>query len=155
ETTQIDGGIDIGLFEERINLTFNVYYKRTDNLLLNRPIPLSTGFSGFTSNIGVIENKGLELSLSADIVQQGDCRWNATLNVSSNRNSVVKLYQSQPLKFRFASWVMEGQPVGTFQGYVTNGIWNSQQEINEYVAGNPNRVVSARPGDVRFVDVSG
>src|SRR5699024_5215625 len=63
QTTQVDAGIDAGFFDERVNLTFNVYYKKTDNLLLSRPIPSTTGYTGYTSNIGEIENKGVELSL--------------------------------------------------------------------------------------------
>src|SRR5699024_8615079 len=108
-----------------------------------------------TSNIGEIENKGIEFSLNTAVVQSQSFQWNLTLNITANRNKVTKLYEGQPITAGFANRIQEGQPIGAFYGYVSNGIWNSQQEIDDYLAANPDAEVTARPGDVRFVDLDG
>jgi hypothetical protein len=93
-TNQTDLGIDLGLFNNRLNVTFNYYNKTTEDLLLDVSIPRSTGFNVLTQNYGIISNKGVELSISADILQPSKpdgLKWNTSFNISHNKNKIVKL----------------------------------------------------------------
>jgi TonB-linked SusC/RagA family outer membrane protein len=164
QTTQYNIGVDMDLLDERISFSADAYLKDTKDLLLNRPVPATSGFTSYTSNIGSMENKGLEFTLSTVNIRTQDFRWRSDLNISINRNKVKELYQGQPFSSGFASRVQEGQPLGAFYGYITDGIWNTQQEIDDYVAAVQSEfpsltagdiVGAAIPGDVRFKDVNG
>jgi len=90
-TSQWDVGVDLGLFNNRINLEASYYYKYTTDLLLSRPLPRSTGFSSITSNIGEVSNRGLDLLVNAYPIDVNGFQWNTTLNLSFNKNRVEKL----------------------------------------------------------------
>lgn len=122
-TKELDLGFDLGLFSDRINLTFDYYNKQTKDLLLNRPVPGSSGFSSITENIGRVENKGVELSVTSKNIE-GKFNWTTTLNLSANRNKVLELYNHQPIDDigRGSNRVMEGQPIGVFYNYKWLGI---------------------------------
>jgi TonB-dependent starch-binding outer membrane protein SusC len=124
ETTLQTGiGFDLGLFNDRISLIADVYYNRTSDLLLERPITLSSGFTTITANIGEMENKGVEFVLNTDNLK-GDLSWTTSFNFSANRNKVLKMYNGQPItdQGRGNNWVMEGEPIGVFVGYVCLGV---------------------------------
>jgi TonB-linked SusC/RagA family outer membrane protein len=150
ETTQYNAGIDLAILNERLSVTIDGYIKQTDDLLLNRPAPASTGFTGFDSNIGSIENKGVELAINSINVETNDFSWTTDFNISHNSNEVTSLYQDQPFNSGFANRVAVGEPLGAFYGYVSDGIWNTQEELDnaDYDAG------AAGPGDVKFVDIN-
>jgi TonB-linked SusC/RagA family outer membrane protein len=122
-TAQLDLGLDFGLYENRIFLTFDYYDKQTKGLLLDRPIPASSGFSSITENIGQVENKGIELNLSTNNLV-GKFKWSTQANLSANRNKMLKLYNGQPIDDigRGGNRVMEGQPIGIFYSYEWLGI---------------------------------
>lgn len=122
-TRQIGFGFDLGLLQDRISIVADIYYNKTSDLLLDRPIPLSSGFSSITSNIGDMENKGVELVLNTENIQ-GDFTWTTSFNFSANRNKVLTLYNGQPItdQGRGNNWVMEGEPIGVFVGYKFLGI---------------------------------
>jgi len=82
--------VDARLFQ-RVNLTVDVYNKKTENLLQDVPMPLVTGFYWFTDNIGSIQNRGLEVNASSNIFGSSDFNWNTDLNISFNKNKVLKL----------------------------------------------------------------
>lgn len=91
-TRQTDLGIDIGLFNHRINVTADYYYKKTVDLLLAVPVPRSTGFESLVQNYGSLYNKGLELSISGDILKsQKGLNWNFSFNIAGNKNRILKL----------------------------------------------------------------
>ncbi|QIA08918.1 SusC/RagA family TonB-linked outer membrane protein [Draconibacterium halophilum] len=83
-------GVDTRLFD-RINLTLDAYNKKTENLLQDVPLPLVTGFYWYTDNVGSIQNRGVEFSWDAEIVKSSAFNWNASLNMSFNKNKVLKL----------------------------------------------------------------
>ncbi len=122
-TRQMGLGFDLALFKDRISLIADVYYNKTSDLLLARPIPLSSGFSTITSNIGDMENKGVEFVLNTQNLQ-GEFKWNTSFNFSANRNKVLKLFNGQPItdQGRGNNWVMEGEPIGVFVGYNFLGV---------------------------------
>lgn len=137
KTNQWDIGVDLGLFNNKINIEASYYYKYTTDLLLSRPLPRTTGFSSITSNIGEVSNKGLDLLINAYPVELNDFQWNTTLNLSFNRNRVEKLDESssvdattgkrQILLDGFVGYDMlirEGEELSSFYGYKRAGIYD-------------------------------
>ncbi len=122
-TLQTGFGIDLGLLNDRISLVADVYYNRTHDLLLARPLPSSSGFTTITSNIGELENKGVEFVLNT-VNLKGNFSWTTSFNFSANRNKVLKMYGGQPItdNGRGNNWVMEGEPIGVFVGYKCLGV---------------------------------
>jgi TonB-linked SusC/RagA family outer membrane protein len=158
-TTQLDVGLDIGLFE-KVTLTIDYYIKKTEDLLLSRPIPSSSGFNTFVQNIGDMENKGLEVAISASpLSAKSGLTWRTDFNIAFNRNKVLKLASDvPPFVSGFANWVQEGEPLGAFRGFKVEGIFQSQEEINALNAAAPDGIYSAsltRPGDIKFADLNG
>ncbi|MBT1688987.1 SusC/RagA family TonB-linked outer membrane protein [Dawidia soli] len=129
-TTQLDVGVDIGLFSDRLMLSADYYNKQTKDLLLARPMPGSSGFQSVVQNIGELENKGVELTLSGEQAF-GNVRWRPQLNLSFNRNKVLKLYNDQPIDDlgRGGNRVMEGQPLGIFYSFRSLGVDPSTGDI--------------------------
>jgi TonB-linked SusC/RagA family outer membrane protein len=170
-TNQLNVGTDLGLFDDRLALTADYYIKKTDDLLINLPIPALTGFASIASNVGSIENRGVELTARAQLIrgQPGGFSWTADFNVSRNRNKVTELLNDEPINSGFASRVQVGQPLGSFYGYRTEGIFQSTDPICKTAAGETAAQRNARcaaaglafqaaatsPGDVRFADLTG
>jgi TonB-linked SusC/RagA family outer membrane protein len=135
-TTTRDVGIDMGLFNNRVQFTADVYYNTTRDLLIAQPLP---GFSGYTSqfrNIGSTSNKGLELQLSGTVIQTEDFTWSATANASFNRNKITDLGGLSEIPSIQSQWAgtalsgpdyvaRVGQPVGMMYGYVTDGFYTA------------------------------
>ena len=111
-TSQLNVGLDLGLFENRLTLTSDYFIKNTDDLLLARIIPGISGFPSVTDNIGAIQNRGLELALSG-VILTGDLSWTSSFNISFIRNEIKRLaVNDQVLNDAFI--LSEGQPIGTF-----------------------------------------
>jgi TonB-linked SusC/RagA family outer membrane protein len=129
-TAQLDVGVDIGVLGNRVMLTVDYYNKQTKDLLQGRPLPGSSGFGSVTENIGEMENKGVEISLSGE-QSFGNLRWRPQLNLSFNRNKVLKLYNGKPIDDlgRGGNRVMEGQPLGIFYNYKSLGVDPSTGDI--------------------------
>lgn len=156
-TAQTDVGLDFSLFNGRLNGTIDAYYKKTTDMLLWINVPWSTGFASAIRNIGSMENKGLELSLSAPILT-GDFKWNASVNISANRNKVLDLGPvSQILTGEINGYLKISDPViirpgvalNGFYGYVSDGIFQSGDNI----AGSAQPTAVA--GDRRYKDING
>jgi TonB-linked SusC/RagA family outer membrane protein len=162
KTTQLNLGFDAAFFEERVSLSFDWYRKNTTDLLLDRPIPLSTGFGILTENIGAMRNEGVELSARANWVRGEDrgFSWSTEFNVSTNRNRVTELYGDEPITFDEVR-IEEGQPLGVFYTYQMDGIfqegdpicYDPSGETCEEGIGFQNDFTV--PGDIRFRDVNG
>ncbi len=124
ETTLQTGiGFDLALYDNRIGLIADLYYNKTTDLLLDRPLPPSTGFTSITTNIGSLENKGLELVLNTENLR-GKFKWNTSVNFSANRNKILELYEDQPIddQGRGGNRVAVGEPIGIFYGYRCLGV---------------------------------
>lgn len=157
-TNQFNAGIDLGLWSGRVTFTADYYYKRTSNLLINLPIPESTGFTTYTTNSGEVENQGLDFDLGGNILT-GTLKWKATGNISFNRNKVLKFdgtmqsfmgasissVNNQPINI-----ARVGYPIGSFFGYKIDGIYQTQEEIDNGSVDPANPV----PGSFKFVDVN-
>lgn len=130
-TAQLNIGINLGLFDDRVVLTADYYNKQTNDLLLSRPLPNSSGFSSITENVGKVENKGIELSLSTQNIITDDFTWNTQFNISGNRNKVLELFNNQPIDDigRGGNRIMEGQPIGIFYSFESLGVDPSTGDI--------------------------
>jgi TonB-dependent starch-binding outer membrane protein SusC len=123
ETTQETNlGVDVGMWGGRLQTVLNVYYNKTNDLLLTRPYPFTTGFGGIADNIGEMQNKGIELSVTSVNIDKA-LRWTTTLNISRNDNKVLFLADSIPLYRGYpgegvdaTNIIKEGEPLGSFWG---------------------------------------
>lgn len=122
-TAQTGLGIDFSILKNRVSLNFDLYYNHTKDLLLDRPIPSSSGFYTVSSNIGQLENKGLEVVLNTVNIE-GEFTWTTSLTYAMNRNKVLSLYNDQPIDDmgRGGNRVEVGEPIGIFYGYNCLGV---------------------------------
>lgn len=156
ETQSYNVGLDLALFDNRIELIADAYYKKTDNLLMQASLP--TYVSGLISapwvNAGAMTNKGVELTLNTHNIQTRDFTWTTGLTFSINRNKVTKLYsESSAISgingTETLTYTMVGEPVGQFYGYKVIGMFKEESDfykkgVNGQTltdeAGNPIRV---------------
>ena len=147
KTDQVNAGVDVGLFEDRVYMTVDLYYKKTSDILVQVPVVLSSGYSTQIKNLGDIQNKGFEVSVNSRIID-GTFSWDLGANISANRNKVLSLPeggdifgQSTGYVLPSMSLVREGYPVGVFFGYVEDGI-NESGQI-KYVDVTPDGVITS------------
>ena len=163
KTAQSNIAIEFG-FLSRFNFSAEYYYKYTTDLLLSRPIPASSGFTNFIQNSASMENKGFEFTLSSQNVNTGGFRWTTDANIAFNRNKILSLADGvPPYQAGFASWVAAGEPIGSFRGYVTDGIFQTTDQIAaanaaavaKFGTGAVYQSALTSPGDIRFKDING
>ena len=117
--TELEFGTDLGFMNNRIGIQFNYYIKEVDDLLINRVIAPTTGFSSLLDNFGSLENKGFEVVLNLGLMQKNDFRWDLTGIYNQNRNKAVRIGQALTLLSTNGGApvaILEGQPIGVFYG---------------------------------------
>lgn len=153
-TTQLDIGVDIGFMEDKFNVTLDYYSMETTDLLFNIDLPSYSGFASQLQNIGSMTNKGIEMSIGADILS-GPLDWNTNFNISANRNKVTELpdhadqfYGFGPghLELTDPNILREGAPLGSYYGYVFEGVYQSGES---FLLGG-----SQREGEAKFSDLN-
>ncbi|MGN7204443.1 SusC/RagA family TonB-linked outer membrane protein [Pedobacter sp. SAFR-022] len=160
-TAQSDIGIELGLFQNRINLEADVYYRKTTDMLLDAPVPRTSGHPSVFRNIGKMENKGLELGISTVNFNSEDFTWNTTFNISFNKNKVLELATpadifgvGNPGFTNETGIIRVGEPVGSFWGLTRLGTWSEAERAEAarytYRGGKP-----LLPGDVKYLDRNG
>ncbi|MEG2066204.1 MAG: TonB-dependent receptor [Tannerellaceae bacterium] len=157
-TTQTDIGLDVGLFDNRLNIGVDYYLKQTRDLLYNAPLPPSSGYSKMLRNIGRIDNKGIEISINT-INMKGKVNWSTNLNISANRSIVKDLgCDVQGAKIQRidypgggGNWfpLFLGKAPGQLYGYEVEGIYQTDEEAIQNGEGRK------RAGDYRYKDVDG
>lgn len=150
-TRQANIGIDLSLLEGRIGFTGEVYHKKTFDLLLSTPIPTTSGFTNTLLNVGNVENRGIDLSLNT-VNTDGAVNWNTAINFSINRNKIANLAREGDVALFANNILREGEPIGTFYGYIFDGIYQTEEETENspVIAGqNPSA------GDRKYRDISG
>src|SRR5690606_38739566 len=110
---QLDGGIDVGLFRNRVSLTIDVYSKKTRDLLLNVELPYTSGYSTSLQNYGSVLNRGLEVSINTTNTE-GELHWTTGLNLSVNRNEVLSIGGGVNSFIAGNYLVKVGEPLGTY-----------------------------------------
>lgn len=128
ESAQTNVALDISFFDSKVSITAEAYLKRISNLLLNAPLPTSTGFESGIQNIGELENRGLEFSIRTKNINTDNLQWNTFFNISFNRNKVINLVGQQIFQAGIAggrgeaSLTREGEPLGVIYGYIFGGV---------------------------------
>lgn len=155
-STQTDIGLDAAFWDGRIELTFDYYNKVTDDVLLSLPVPAVSGFFLPTdANIGQIKNSGIEIALNYNN-RIGDLNYSIGGNLTTVKNEVTSLGEIPSIIAGVGGGqthrTIEGEPLGHFYGFKTDGIFQTDAEID---AAPPDALSAARqPGDIRFVDVN-
>lgn len=154
---ELNIGLDFATLNNRLTIAANYYKRNTLDLLLNTPIPQSSGFSSVTENRGDVENTGFEFSVSSINITNDNFKWNTDFNISFNRNKVIALGRSTDPIFsgassegNFTNVTRIGQPVGMIIGYVVDGIYQNQADLEKYAS-----FPGAIPGNLRMRDVNG
>jgi TonB-linked SusC/RagA family outer membrane protein len=157
-TAQLDIGVDAGFFDDRVNLTVDYYRMVTSDLLFEVPLPNYSGFTSQLKNVGKVENKGIEVTIST-INTTGALQWKTDFNISANRNKVLELpggndiqYASGPshlVGLGNSQILREGYPVGSFYGWVYEGVY---QEGDTFIPGSTFEQVA---GGEKFADING
>jgi TonB-linked SusC/RagA family outer membrane protein len=153
ETKQIDFGVDLGLFNNKLSIIADYYKSTTDGLLLNVPVPSQSGFTTSLQNLGEVENKGFEFAISANNIKLGEVEWSSSFNISTNKNTVVSLGTDQTQIISKHHKTEIGRPIGEFYGWNIIGVYNTQDEIDASAHVTSGRGTS--PGDYQFEDVNG
>ncbi|WP_090608777.1 SusC/RagA family TonB-linked outer membrane protein [Parapedobacter koreensis] len=151
---QINLGIDVSLFNSRINLTVDHFRSKNKNLLLNVNVPSISGFSTALQNIGEVRNQGWEFVLNT-VNFENEFRWSTDFNFSTFKNEVTKLGPKGDPIISGGNITMIGQPIGMFYGWLTDGIFMNEEELARGPIFNPGGRDATRMGDVRFVDLNG
>jgi TonB-linked SusC/RagA family outer membrane protein len=156
---QMNVGVDYALLNDRIYGSIDYYTTTTEDLLLFVTVPAASGFDVALTNIGEVENKGFEFSMTSRNMV-GPLNWATDFNFAANQNTVTKLgpegddiLSSGAAGARHITRI--GDAIGSYYGYVVDGIYQSQAEID---AAPVDRLVGsggARPGDFRFKDING
>jgi len=155
-STQTDIGVDVEMYEGKINFVADYYIKNTSDMLYAAPIPFVAGTLAPVRNIGEIENKGLELSLSYRNRDKA-FKYSVGANIAFVSTNVVSLGEGgEPITTGnvFSAGAVArtevGHPIASFFGFVTDGIFQNQQEVEAHAFQNENTA----PGDIRFVDLN-
>jgi TonB-linked SusC/RagA family outer membrane protein len=152
-TTQLDLGLDASFLNNRLSFTADYYKKVTNDILLNLGIPATVGLAAPPQNAGSVENKGFEFNLGYR-GGNSEFKYNISGNLSINNNKVLDLKGTGPYitgsDIDPRHIVAAGMPVNTLWGYKTNGLFQTQTEVDSY----PTYAANSKPGDVKYVDLN-
>lgn len=162
---QYNAGFDLDLFNNRISLIVDGYVKNTNDMLVPMSVPVTSGYSDVyvpSINAGKIQNKGFEVTLSTKNIIKNDFKWSSDVVFSYNKNNVESINSDTPIitasgGFNSAIGLIKaGYPVNVFYGYITDGIFQNQAEVDRHAVQMPgsNSATSTAPGDIRFKDLN-
>ena len=175
-TTQRDFGLDVGLFNDRVVMAFDVYDRVTQNLLFNTPLPRETGFNNIQQNVGSVKFYGWEFEIRSDIIDNDKFNWRMDFNISYNMNEVLSLPDNGRIKNRIGGiyneelgvgvgGIAEGERLGAIIGFQSAFIIDNWDQANnahfdEFASGydpTTGRFTPGKkfPGDMEWVDQDG
>jgi TonB-linked SusC/RagA family outer membrane protein len=145
KTSQWNLGLDFGFFNRRIGGTVDVYRQETRDLLMERQLPVVSGFSNVLSNIGRVKNKGVEVSINTVNVDNRKLRWSTDFIFTTNREEIAELYNGKT-DDEGNKWFI-GKPIHVFYDYKADGIWQLEdaEELEKWGG-------LFKPGDIKVVD---
>ncbi len=163
---QVDIGFDGSVFKNKLGFSFDVYRRRSKDLILYVAPPYLSGtYEAVPFNTGTLQNTGFDLSLNGKIVSTKSFNWNANAVVSAYKNKVISLGLSAPLNNEFTNIritggslrTIQGSPAAFFYGFQTEGIFQDYAEIAKHAIQTPgiDPATSTAPGDVKFKDING
>lgn len=146
ETTKTANiGLDFGILNNRINGSIEAYQNKTSGLLLNRSLPIITGYSKVSENIGKTTNKGLELTLNTKNIAGKDFRWETMFVFATNKNKITDLYGDG--KDDLGNRWFIGKPIRVVYDYQMTGVWQTGEDVSKQ---DP----TAKPGSLKFADLT-
>lgn len=168
-------GMDLALYNNRFSISLDLYHNTSKDLLLFVPIASTYGYTTQYQNIGKTSNRGIELQLNAGIIQKKELSWNASFNISHNKNSIKQLGVNQEQFYPDPSWGVSGQPtdylvrvggsVGRIYGLITDGFYTLDDfnydpatmiyTLKPGVVSNANIIGVVQPGSIKFKDLNG
>lgn len=167
-------GLDLGFFNNRLTMSIDAYINSTKDLLVNVPVPTSSGYTSQVQNVGETSNKGVEIQLSGTPISKKNLQWTTSFNISFNRNMVESLGSFQEFFLFSSGWaggnqpsdymIRAGQPVGNIWGLRTAGWYTTDDfDFNNGVftlrSGVPNNqsitAQAPQPGSLKFEDING
>lgn len=148
-TRQFDFGIDLLMFNNRLQFTYDYYQKNTTNLLYNVQVPQESGFSFFSDNIGEIKFWGHEFSVKSVNID-GKFRWTTDANISFNRNKVMSLAEGLDRVYGTFHITQVGKPFGQFYGLVADGVYMNQQDLDN----SPQVPGRSTVGSIKLLDIN-
>ena len=143
---QTNIGLDLSLFNDRVTVGMDYFIKNTKDLLYDRPLHTTTGFSSITQNIGSMRNTGFEFNVESHNIMNDRFSWDTQFNISTIKNKLTSLIDEKPIPV--GNHVLQvGQPIGSFYMYKMDGIYQDNQEVPEklYAKG-------VRAGDIKYAD---
>jgi TonB-dependent starch-binding outer membrane protein SusC len=171
-TKQFNTGLDVKLWHERLSITADFYWKRTDDLLLNAQLPYVTGYNTAFKNIGSISNKGIEFSVNTINFSRSHFKWQSNFNISFNRSKVLALTENQEALTSTTSAVWNGnpvyiakigQPAALLYGVVFDGVYqyadfnkleNGTYVLKDGIAANGGTRSQIQPGHAKYRDIN-
>lgn len=159
KASQFNLGFDVEMFSSRLTLNIDMFYQKTTDLLFKKPVNSTTGYTTLQSNIGSLENKGLELSLNGKIFT-GKFKWDLGGNISFIKNKLLSLIEGNEMYIVPSSGsnllggsmhaLINDQPISTFYMLKMEGIYQRDEDVPAklYAKG-------VRAGDVKYQDISG
>nr|WP_295873735.1 TonB-dependent receptor [uncultured Chitinophaga sp.] len=127
-TASANAGIDFGILGNRISGTVDIYQSKTTDLLLAKLLPVSSGYTTITSNVGATSNTGLELGVSSVNIQarkEGGFEWSTDFNMATNKEKILELSQGKVNDIGNGRFI--GQPLSVIYDYVKTGIWQKDE----------------------------
>ena len=162
KTTQSDIGVELGLFGGKISFEADVYYRKTTDMLLDAPVPRTSGYATIRKNIGSMENKGLELALNTANFNSDNFSWNTTFNVSMNKNKILSLATPADIfgiggpNFTNPTNIIRiGEEAGSFWGLTRLGTWTEAERAEAAKFVSYRNGLTILPGDIKYLDVNG
>lgn len=150
----VNVGFDASILDRRVSITVDRFRSTNTNLLLRVNIPDITGFSTSLQNIGQVRNSGWEFVLST-VNLTGKFEWTTDFNITASKNKVIRLGPEGDPIINGGNITMVGQPIGMFYGWLIDGVFKNQAEVDKGPVFSPGTTTRSRPGDTRFVDMSG
>lgn len=150
KSTTFDLGFDAFLFNSRINIVFDWYNTRTNDLILLRSLPTSSGMDGkyaTYTNIGATNNRGVEFTITSRNIDKKHFKWNSTLSFSANKEKIVDLIEGKDITIgteKETGTLMIGHPIKSFNTFEYGGIWSTSQADEA-------AIFSQKPGDIHVI----
>ncbi|MEO6522416.1 MAG: TonB-dependent receptor [Mucilaginibacter sp.] len=160
KTDSYNLGLDIGLLKDRISLSADVYYKNTTDLLLNAPVSLTTGFTNQYDNVGSVVNKGLEIQLNTVNVVDNKFKWNTSMNISFNRNTITSLTNGNAdIKLGQGNTIIQrvGYPINSYYLLQATGVLRASDFTTNSggaLVANIPIFTGQKPGDTKYLDAN-
>ncbi len=168
-TRQLDAGLELGFFKNRLNLEVDYYRKQTYDLLLNATIATSTGYPSALVNIGRTQNTGWEFTLNTTNIRSKDFSWATDFNIAFNRNKLLGLVGGEDIRYTTVSgfstgfgnpaWISQvGAPITQFYGFIYDGVYQEsdfEPGANTPTTGGTLATPAWAPGDAKYKDVTG